>query len=369
MSFCLWKEAIMSQVLSLDANYKYTTKSSKLKSSNLVKHINRTEKDPKENINPERTHLNKNLIKDDDGKLKFVSGERAGEFIHQRTEQAKRQFTEITNRKVAKDTIVTRNIVFSMSGIDKDDTEATTKMLVDGYAWAVSEFGEENVIGCSLHRDEEQPHVHITVMPRKEKEFFIGRQSKKQKEAGIDNRKKVTALGFCNDEVFSQNFFQTVNERARTFMRSKGYDVEMENVGDGHKHMHIDKFKAVTKAEEAQNERLDARLREIKENTDKAIREAENEASERIRSYKRKVNFDVNDETFNIDRELRFEKYMLNEKGIDIQPHLIDFDYWEVQERKKEQKRIEEKEKVIKEVSVATSNVKSKYSPTSGLEY
>lgn len=369
MSFCLWKEAIMSQVLSLDANYKYTTKSSKLKSSNLVKHINRTEKDPKENINPERTHLNKNLIKDDDGQLKFVSGERAGEFIHQRTEQAKRQFTEITNRKVAKDTIVMRNILFSLSGIDINDTEATTKMLVAGYSWAVSEFGEENVIGCSLHLDEEKPHVHISIMPRKEKEFFIGRQSKKQKEAGIDNRKKVTALGFSNDEVFSKNYFQTINERARSFMRSKGYDVEMENVGDGHKHMHIDEFKAVTKAEEAQNERLDARLKQIQENTDKAIKEAENEAYERLTTYKRKVNIDYEGGTFNVDRELRFEKYMLNEKGIDIQPHLIDFDLWEAEEQEKERKRVEEKERVIKEVNAATSSVKSKYSPTSGLEY
>ena len=53
-------------------------------------------------------------------------------------------------------------------------------------AWAVQEFGEDNIVGIDFHTDESSPHFHVVVTPI--------RDGKLQAKAWLDGASKVAAL-------------------------------------------------------------------------------------------------------------------------------------------------------------------------------
>lgn len=188
------------------------------------------------NIVLERTHNNRTLINDGAGdfrKLKSVDGKPPSNefqtYLNGRLETVK--------RPLRKDAILVRGLILQLDPKWFDEfnpnwrTHGTNEEAVDymgaSFDWATKEFGQENVLGFSLHLDEYNPQLQVLITPvtpdgrLSQKDFFKGpgdlrRQHKDLREhmaaAGYDVEDRVTER---SREHLSSSEFQAKADRLR----------------------------------------------------------------------------------------------------------------------------------------------------------
>lgn len=126
----------------------------------LGAHIDRdqSQKQTFKSADPERTHLNKDLLNNEFSNMKLEDA------IKKRLEQG------YTGKKaIRKDAI--KFIPMVMTGSHKEmkeifnDSKKANDWIKANYEFACKEFGKQNIVRCTLHLDEKTPHLHIVAVP------------------------------------------------------------------------------------------------------------------------------------------------------------------------------------------------------------
>ena len=158
--------------------------------SGMSAHIERTIV-PK-NIDPTRTHLNRELVEFPDG-------------VRNRTAAIRHRLdTAGLKRKIGKNQVQAIRIVLSGTHEDMARVEGEGKLdewCADNVKWLRETYGADNLVSAVLHMDEETPHIHATVVPIVQGER---RKQKKEENARRRYRAKAPAPRLCADEVMSR---------------------------------------------------------------------------------------------------------------------------------------------------------------------
>lgn len=158
--------------------------------SGMSAHIERTIV-PK-NIDPTRTHLNRELIIFPDG-------------VCNRTLAIRHRLdTTGLKRKIGKNQVQAIRIVLSGTHEDMARVEGEGKLdewCADNVKWLRETYGADNLVSAVLHMDEETPHIHATIVP-----IVQGERRKQKKEENVKRKYKVKAPAprLCADEVMSR---------------------------------------------------------------------------------------------------------------------------------------------------------------------
>ena len=159
--------------------------------SGMSAHIERTIV-PK-NIDPTRTHLNRELIV-------FPNG------VDNRTAAIRHRLDTVgLKRKIGKNQVQAIRIVLSGTHDDMARMENEGKLdewCDDSVAWLGETYGADNLVSAVLHMDEETPHIHATIVP-----IVQGERRKQRKEENVKRKYKVKAPAprLCADEVMSRS--------------------------------------------------------------------------------------------------------------------------------------------------------------------
>ena len=145
------------------------------------------------NADPTRTHLNRKLIGYPDG----VKDRSAA--IQRRLEEAG------LTRKIGSNQV--RAIRINVSGTHEDMERIEKEGRLDEWCadnmkYFADMFGKENIVAAHLHRDEETPHIHITLVPIVKGER---KRRKREEQAKKRYRKKPTAtVRLCADDIMTR---------------------------------------------------------------------------------------------------------------------------------------------------------------------
>ena len=150
--------------------------------SGMSCHIERRNAESKQHIpanaDPNRTHLNRELIMFPDG-------------VTCRTQAIQHRLANAgLNRKVGKNQVQAVRII--LTGTHEQMMEIEKSGRLDAWMrsnldWLNETFGKDNVVSCVLHMDEKTPHLHATVVP------IVIEERKRRKREG--NQKYQTKLG------------------------------------------------------------------------------------------------------------------------------------------------------------------------------
>ena len=144
------------------------------------------------NIDPTRTHLNRELIMFPDG-------------VCNRTLAIRHRLdTAGLKRKIGKNQVQAIRIVLSGTHEDMARVEGEGKLdewCADNVKWLRETYGADNLVSAVLHMDEETPHIHATIVP-----IVQGERRKQKKEENVKRKYKVKAPAprLCADEVMSR---------------------------------------------------------------------------------------------------------------------------------------------------------------------
>ncbi|MDR1717589.1 MAG: plasmid recombination protein [Prevotella sp.] len=148
------------------------------------------------NVDPKRTHLNKELVP-------FPEG------VTNRTEAIKHRIQNAgLSRKVGKNQVQVIRLILSGSTEDMLRIQAEGKLdewCRDSMDWLRKEYGEKNIVAATLHLDEDAPHIHASVVPivqgerRKKKSNKEPEAPKKQYK-----KKKTDRPRLCADDVMTK---------------------------------------------------------------------------------------------------------------------------------------------------------------------
>ena len=159
--------------------------------SAMSAHIERTIK-PK-NADESRTHLNRELIKFPDG-------------VENRTQAIQHRLdTAGLTRKIGSNQV--RAIRINVSGTHEDMERIEREGRLDEWCtdnlrYFAFMFGKENIVAAHLHRDEETPHIHITLVPIVKGER---KRRKREEQAKKRYRKKPTdTVRLCADDIMTR---------------------------------------------------------------------------------------------------------------------------------------------------------------------
>ena len=160
--------------------------------SGMSAHIERTIT-PK-NVDPARTHLNRELIRFPDG-------------VQNRTEAIQHRLdTANLKRKIGKNQVRAIRALLTGSPEDMKRIQAEGKLdewCNDNHKWLRTTFGGENVVSAVLHMDETTPHIHATLIP-----IVTGERRKARAEQPDGKRKykkkDTTANRLCAEDVMTR---------------------------------------------------------------------------------------------------------------------------------------------------------------------
>ena len=145
------------------------------------------------NADPTRTHLNRRLIEYPDG----VKDRSAA--IQQRLEEAG------LTRKIGINQV--RAIRINVSGTHEDmkrieEEGRLDEWCADNLKYFADTFGKENIVAAHLHRDEETPHIHVTLVP-----IVKGERKRRKREEQTkkrDRKKPTDTVRLCADDIMTR---------------------------------------------------------------------------------------------------------------------------------------------------------------------
>lgn len=110
-------------------------------------------------------HSNKN-IKDErtQDNITLSGGRETGTYYKRAKKQIEEKYTG--KRAIRKDAVAMVSSTVQFGGAMQDASEAEqVEVLTDCYEWLRDRFGDDNVLGASIHLDETNPHLHYDFMP------------------------------------------------------------------------------------------------------------------------------------------------------------------------------------------------------------
>ena len=145
------------------------------------------------NADPTRTYLNRRLIDYPDG----VKDRSAA--IQQRLEEAG------LTRKIGSNQV--RAIRINVSGTHEDmkrieEEGRLDEWCADNLKYFADTFGKENIVAAHLHRDEETPHIHVTLVP-----IVKGERKRRKREERTKKRyrkKPTDTVRLCADDIMTR---------------------------------------------------------------------------------------------------------------------------------------------------------------------
>ncbi|MDR2936551.1 MAG: plasmid recombination protein [Rikenellaceae bacterium] len=162
----------------------------------MTAHIERTI-DPK-NADREQTFLNRRLVE-------YPAG------IENRTQAITHRIeTAGITRKIGTNQVRALRVMLSASPEDMERIRATGRLdewCADSVKWLRDTFGKDNVVSADLHRDEQTPHIHATVVP------IVSSERRKKAAKAIDpdsnkrtyRKRPVNAVRLCADDVMTRD--------------------------------------------------------------------------------------------------------------------------------------------------------------------
>ena len=145
------------------------------------------------NADPTRTHLNRRLIDYPDG-------------VKDRSAAVQRRLEEAgLTRKIGSNQV--RAIRINVSGTHEDmkrieEEGRLDEWCADNLKYFADTFGKKNIVAAHLHRDEETPHIHVTLVPIVKGER---KRRKREEQAKKRYRKKPTdTVRLCADDIMTR---------------------------------------------------------------------------------------------------------------------------------------------------------------------
>ena len=145
------------------------------------------------NADPTRTHLNRRLIEYPDG-------------IKDRSAAIQRRLEEAgLTRKIGSNQV--RAIRINVSGTHEDmkrieEEGRLDEWCADNLKYFADTFGKENIVAAHLHRDEETPHIHVTLVP-----IVKGERKRRKREEQTKKRyrkKPTDTVRLCADDIMTR---------------------------------------------------------------------------------------------------------------------------------------------------------------------
>ena len=145
------------------------------------------------NAAPTRTHLNRKLIIYPDG-------------IKDRSAAIQRRLEEAgLTRKIGNNQV--RAIRINVSGTHEDMERIEKEGRLDEWCadnirYFADLFGKENIVAAHLHRDEETPHIHVTLVP-----IVKGERKRRKREEQAKKRyrkKPADTVRLCADDIMTR---------------------------------------------------------------------------------------------------------------------------------------------------------------------
>lgn len=145
------------------------------------------------NAAPTRTHLNRKLITYPDG-------------IKDRSAAIQRRLEEAgLTRKIGNNQV--RAIRINVSGTHEDMERIEKEGRLDEWCadnirYFADLFGKENIVAAHLHRDEETPHIHVTLVP-----IVKGERKRRKREEQAKKRyrkKPADTVRLCADDIMTR---------------------------------------------------------------------------------------------------------------------------------------------------------------------
>lgn len=176
------------------------------------------------NADPTRTHLNRRLIDYPDG-IKDRSAA-----IGRRLEEAG------LTRKIGNNQV--RAIRINVSGTHEDmkrieEEGRLDEWCADNLKYFADTFGKENIVAAHLHRDEETPHIHVTLVPIVKGER---KRRKREEQAKKRYRKKPTdTVRLCADDIMTRLRLKSYQDTYAVAMAKYGLQRGIEGSEARHK--------------------------------------------------------------------------------------------------------------------------------------
>lgn len=196
-----------------------------------------------ESIDPSRTTLNESIYYNQHTHCFEKCTD-----IHQ-IEKSMDKRLAMVKKPLRKDAVLARSIVLQLDGEWYSQNDTSKHPNLDMLQWAIAVFGEENIIGASIHKDEANPHLHILFTPVTKD----GRLSQK-------------------DWFKDPKSLKDMHESFRDFMEEKGYPIERSRQPK-RKHMSEQEYKTYREAVDIA-ESLSTREAELKYESERILVEA-----------------------------------------------------------------------------------------------
>ena len=176
------------------------------------------------NADPTRTHLNRKLITYPDGiKDRSVA-------IQRRLEEAG------LTRKIGNNQV--RAIRINVSGTHEDMERIEKEGRLDEWCtdnirYFADLFGKENIVAAHLHRDEETPHIHVTLVP-----IVKGERKRRKREKQVKKRyrkKPADTVRLCADDIMTRLKLKSYQDSYAVAMAKYGLQRGIEGSKARHK--------------------------------------------------------------------------------------------------------------------------------------
>ena len=166
------------------------------------------------NADQSREHLNEQLVEYPDG-------------VENRTQAIQHRIeTAGITRKIGTNQVRALRVMLSGTHEDMKRIEAEGKLgewCEDNMRWLRDTFGADNVVSADLHRDEQTPHIHATVVP-----IVTGERRKKPSNKPIDpnkrtyRKKPANTVRLCADDVMTRDNLERFQDTYAEAMEKYG---------------------------------------------------------------------------------------------------------------------------------------------------
>ena len=176
------------------------------------------------NADPTRTHLNRKLITYPDG-------------IKDRSAAIQRRLEEAgLTRKIGNNQV--RAIRINVSGTHEDMERIEKEGRLDEWCadnirYFADLFGKENIVAAHLHRDEETPHIHVTLVP-----IVKGERKRRKREEQAKKRyrkKPANTVRLCADDIMTRLKLKSYQDSYAVAMAKYGLQRGIEGSTARHK--------------------------------------------------------------------------------------------------------------------------------------
>ena len=176
------------------------------------------------NADPTSTHLNRKLITYPDG-------------IEDRSAAIQRRLEEAgLTRKIGNNQV--RAIRINVSGTHEDMERIEKEGRLDEWCadnirYFADLFGKENIVAAHLHRDEETPHIHVTLVP-----IVKGERKRRKREEQVKKRyrkKPADTVRLCADDIMTRLKLKSYQDSYAVAMAKYGLQRGIEGSKARHK--------------------------------------------------------------------------------------------------------------------------------------